>query len=88
MQWSEFIPSFVIDISEEYEQRMEAARAFRSQFHDPESKERETVLSSPEFMKMLRTRFEYYGDRIGTKYGEPFYSPNMVGLSDLFCLGT
>ena len=86
MQWFEFIPSFVTDISDEYKQRMEAARAFRSQFHDPDSKDRETVLSSPEFMEMLRTRLEYYGDRIGTKYGEPFYSPNMVGLSDLFCL--
>ncbi|MCZ6775776.1 MAG: bacillithiol biosynthesis deacetylase BshB1 [Ignavibacteria bacterium] len=88
MQWLEFIPSFVIDISGEYEQRMEAARAFRSQFHDPDSKDRETVLSSPEFMEMLRTRLEYYGDRIGTKYGEPFYSPNMVGLSSLSCLVT
>ncbi len=86
MQVYEFPPSFVIDISEEYDQRMEAVAAYRSQFHNPQSSERETFLSQPEFMDMLRTRFEYYGDRIGVKYGEPFYSVNLVGLSDLNCL--
>jgi bacillithiol biosynthesis deacetylase BshB1 len=86
MQWYEFTPSFIVDITDEYEQRMEAVRAFKSQFYSPNSKERETALSTPEFMEMLRTRFEYYGDRIGTKYGEPFYSVNMVGISDLYSL--
>lgn len=83
MQVYEFTPSFVIDISDEYQQRMEAVAAYGSQFHNPQSYERETFLSSPEFMDMLRTRLEYYGDRIGVKYGEPFYSVNMVGLADL-----
>jgi len=83
MQVYEFAPSFVVDISDQYERRMEAVAAYRSQFHNPKSNERETFLSHPEFMNMLRTRLEYYGDRIGVKYGEPFYSVNMVGLSDL-----
>ena len=87
MQWFEFIPSFIIDISDEYNQRMEAVRAFKSQFHDPESNERETALSDPEFMVMLRTRFEYYGDRIGKKFGEPWSAPSYLGISDLFSLG-
>ena len=86
MQWYEFQPSFVVDITGEYEQRMRAVRAFKSQFYNPESNERDTALSSPEFMEMLRTRFEYYGDRIGRKYGEPFYSVNMVGVSDMYSL--
>lgn len=87
MQWLEFIPSFIVDITEEYEQRMEAVQAFKSQFHDPSSRQRETALSTPEFMKMLRTRLEYYGDRIGKKYGEPFFSPSYVGIADIYSLG-
>lgn len=87
MQWFEFIPSFVVDITDEYNQRMDAVRAFKSQFHDPTSDERETVLSSPEFMEMLRTRLEYYGDRIGKKHGEPFFSPSYLGVSDIFAIG-
>lgn len=86
MQTYEFTPSFVIDISDEYEQREQSVLAFASQFHNPLSRERETFLSSPEFLQMLRTRFEYFGDRIGTRYGEPFFSVNMLGFSDLFSL--
>jgi bacillithiol biosynthesis deacetylase BshB1 len=86
MQWFEFVPSFIVDISEEFDQRLAAIRAFRSQFHDPESSERETVLSTPAFMEMIRTRAEYYGDRIGVKYGEPFFSPHIPGIRNLFDL--
>ena len=86
MQSYEFVPSFVVDISEEYPRRMEAVRAFRSQFHDPHSTERETRLSRPDFFERLETRLSYFGDRIGVRYGEPFYSVETVGLSDLFSL--
>jgi hypothetical protein len=37
-------------------------------------------------LEFLRTRFEYFGDRIGVKYGEPFFSVNMVGVNDPFAL--
>ena len=88
MQWFEFDPSFIVDVTEEYEQRMEAVRAFRSQFFDPESNERSTILSTPEFLEMLRARLENYGDRIGKKYGEPFYSPAPVEVRDLVALNS
>jgi bacillithiol biosynthesis deacetylase BshB1 len=86
MQWFEFVPSFVVDVSAEYLQRLDAVKAFRSQFHDPSSEEKETVLSTPEFLEMIRCRLEYYGDRIGKKYGEPFFSPSYVSVTDLFSL--
>lgn len=86
MQWHEFEPSFVVDITDEFQQRLEAIRAYRSQFHDPDSSERETVLSDPDFLDMVRTRAEYYGDRIGTRYGEPFYSPQLPGVSGLYAI--
>jgi bacillithiol biosynthesis deacetylase BshB1 len=88
MQSYEFTPSFIVDITDEYEKRVRAVNAFKSQFHSPGSTERETFLSKPDFLEMLRTRFEYYGDRIGTKYGEPFYSVHMVGVRDLYALTT
>lgn len=86
MHWQEFQPSFIVDITEEYEARMKAVLAFKSQFYDPDSRERETALSSPGFLDMLRTRFEYYGDKIGRKYGEPFFSPSPIGISNLSSL--
>jgi N-acetylglucosamine malate deacetylase 1 len=86
MQWFEFPPSFIVDISDEFEQRMECVRAFKSQFYDPDSNERQTILSTPEFLEMLRTRMAYYGDKIGKKYGEPFYSVAALNVPDLFSL--
>jgi len=86
MQWFEFQPSFIVDISEEFEQRMDCVRAFKSQFYDPDSNERQTILSTPEFLEMLRTRMAYYGDKIGKKYGEPFYSVAALNVPDLFTL--
>ena len=83
MQWHEFTPSFIVDVSGEYDQRMRAIRAFKSQFFDPDNRQRETVLSSPDFLEMVRTRAAYYGDRIGRKYGEPFFCPVPVGISDI-----
>ncbi len=86
MQAYEFTPSFIVDISSEFDRRMEAVRAFASQFHNPLSTERETSLSRPEFLDMLRTRFEYFGSRIGRKYGEPFLSVEAVGIDDVLAL--
>ena len=83
MQWFEFTPSFIIDITDEYDARLEAMRAYRSQFYDPASSERATILSTPEFLEMVTTRLAYYGDRIGRKYGEPFYSPIPLLVHDL-----
>jgi N-acetylglucosamine malate deacetylase 1 len=88
MQWYEFVPSFIVDVSAEFEQRMDTMRAYRSQFYDPASRERETVLSTPEFLEMIRTKLEYYGDRIGKKYGEPFFSPASLEVRDVFTLNT
>jgi bacillithiol biosynthesis deacetylase BshB1 len=89
MQWFEFPPSFIVDISPEYDQRVEAMHAYRSQFYDPaNTKERDTVLTSPEFLDMVRTRLEYYGDRIGVRYGEPFFSPAALRIDDLFTVNT
>jgi bacillithiol biosynthesis deacetylase BshB1 len=86
MHWFDFVPSFVVDISDEFDQRMKVMRAYTSQFHNPQSSERETILSKPEFLETIRTRLEYYGHKIGVKYGEPFFSPHAMKVEDLFTL--
>jgi hypothetical protein len=32
---------------------------------------------------MLHTRLSYYGDKIGKKYGEPFFSPHALEVDDI-----
>ncbi len=84
MQWYEFVPSFIVDISETFDTKMKAIRAHASQFYDPKSKDPETILSQPEFLERIRTEAEYYGKKIGVKYGEPFYSWTPLGVKTIF----
>lgn len=79
-------PDFFVDITDSMDAKMEAIRAFRSQFYDPKSKEPETYISSPEFMKMLESRAQEYGHRIGVKYAEGFKYNQFLGVKSLFDL--
>ncbi len=86
MQRYGFPPSFIVDISDQFETRMNAVRAFKSQFYDPASTERETILRRPDFLENIETRLRHWGTRIGVKYGEPFYSYEPIGVRDIFSL--
>jgi len=83
MQWYEFVPSFVIDITDVYETRLASIKAHRSQFHDPASKDPQTILSHPSFLKFIEARAITHGMRIGVAYAEPFYSIGPVGVADI-----
>jgi bacillithiol biosynthesis deacetylase BshB1 len=82
----EFTPSFIIDISDVYDIRVEAVKAHKSQFFNPDSTDPETFLSQKSFLDFMETRMKYYGQQIGVKYGEPFFSVEPIGVNDLFSL--
>ncbi len=84
MQWYEFMPSFIVDISQTFETKMKAIKAHASQFYNPKSKDPETLLSRPEFLQHIQTDCEYYGKKIGVKYGEPFFSWTPLGVKTIF----
>ena len=86
MQWQEFEPSFIVDISDVYEQRLQAILAHKSQFYDPKSKEPKTLLSEKTFLDYVESRAITFGFKIGVKYGEPFYSVEPIGINDLFSM--
>lgn len=79
-------PDFIVDITEHFETKMAAVRAFRSQFHDPNSNEPETYISSPSFLRMLEARAVEFGHAIGTHYGEGFTVRRYPGVNSLFDL--
>jgi bacillithiol biosynthesis deacetylase BshB1 len=79
-------PDFVVDISAEWDTKMNAIKAFASQFFNPESKEPETYISKPGFLKMLEARAVEYGHAIGVTYGEGFTTRRFIGVDDLFKL--
>ena len=77
-------PDFIVDVSSVWETKMNAIRAFKTQFHDPKSGERETYISSPRFMKMVDSRGIHYGHEIGVEYGEGFTVERAIGTDTIF----
>ncbi len=86
MQKYEFVPSFIVDVSDVYDIKTKALSAFESQFYNPHSKERETRLSSKLFLESIRARDMYHGSLIDAAFGEPFYSIEPLGLRSFFDL--
>ena len=76
-------PDIIIDVSEVWEQRMQSVKAYKTQFHDPQSQEPQSYLSNPEFLEALTARARSLGKRIGVKYGEGFLSKKSIGLKGL-----
>lgn len=77
-------PDFVVDISEHWEKKEAAIKAFKTQFFDPNSTEKNTFISTPEFMEFLKARAREYGQSIQVKYGEGFTKNQQLGVKDLF----
>jgi N-acetylglucosamine malate deacetylase 1 len=79
-------PDFVVDITEFWNTKTEAIKAYKSQFHNPESKDPQTYISSPDFFNFIEARAMEFGHSIGVKYGEGFTKQRQVGVRDLFDL--
>lgn len=79
-------PDFVVDVSDHWDKKMEAVKAFKSQFYDPKSKEPETFISSAGFMKLLEARGIELGYSIGVRYGEGFVVRKVMGVNNLMDL--
>jgi bacillithiol biosynthesis deacetylase BshB1 len=82
------LPSFIVDISDFLEQKMDAIRAYRSQFHDPNSTEPETMLTGKTYLDEIENRSRYYGSLIGTAAGEPFFVREALNVDDPYVLLT
>ncbi|TET34036.1 MAG: bacillithiol biosynthesis deacetylase BshB1 [Planctomycetota bacterium] len=79
-------PTFIVDITEHFEDKMKAVGCYSSQFHNDKSKEPETYISSPEFMDMLVTKMKYFGTLIGKTYGEQFFLRDFMEIKDIMGL--
>lgn len=82
IQSKSFTPTFVIDISDVMDKKMEAILAHSSQFFNPNSDEPATFISSNSFLEFLKGRAKDFGQQIGVSYAEGFLSKKLLGLSN------
>ena len=73
-------PDFVIDISTVFDQKMEAIKAFSSQFHSEGIAGPQTYISTPDFLDSVVYRHKWFGKMIGVKYAEGFISEKTIGF--------
>jgi bacillithiol biosynthesis deacetylase BshB1 len=76
-------PSFVVDVTKSWKTKTRAYGAFKSQFHDPKSKEPQTFISSPKFLEMIEARGHHFGALIGAEYGEAFVTKQPPRVDDV-----
>jgi N-acetylglucosamine malate deacetylase 1 len=66
-----FQPTFCIDITDQIDTKMAAVAAYQSQF------------PTGDVPQMVKTVCAYFGGRIGTKFAEPFFTHEVMGLNGL-----
>jgi bacillithiol biosynthesis deacetylase BshB1 len=83
IQFEEIEPNFVVDISDFMTQKMEAVKAFSSQFFDANSDEPETIISSQGFLDSVRYRASNLGRLSRMEYAEGFTTEKLVAVDSL-----
>ncbi|MFI5255819.1 MAG: bacillithiol biosynthesis deacetylase BshB1 [Gemmatimonadales bacterium] len=78
-------PTFVVDISGEFEQKMEAVRCYASQF-DGVIQAGEVYPTGEPLYDAVTHYAAYYGSLIRTRYGEPFFTTEMMRVDDVGAL--
>lgn len=79
-------PDFAVDISAQMEQKLQSVLAYKTQFFNPDSKEENTFISSPEFLDFVKARATHFGVPLGVKYAEGFTVNRTIGVADLMNL--
>lgn len=81
-------PDIVIDVTDYWQQKLHAIKAYKSQFYSDDYREDEpqTYISNPDFLEYIIGRAKEYGKYIGARYGEGFTCRRLLGVDDLFVL--
>ncbi len=75
-------PSFVVDISRQFERRMAALLSYTSQYGDAETAS-DLFPAHSEVEDRLAAIARFYGNLIGVKYGEPFVVKESIQVDDI-----
>lgn len=75
-------PTFVVDISDEFEAKLAAVRCYTSQF-DGAVQAGEVYPTGESLFDVVRHQAAHYGSLIRTRYGEPFYTTETMRVDDI-----
>ena len=77
-------PDFLVDVTEEWNTKIEAIRSYRSQIYDGTENEHSlSWMKSKAFYDAIVNRAKFYGSMIGKEYAEAFYYYGVIKINDL-----
>lgn len=76
-------PDFIVDVTDQRDQKFEAILAYKTQFFQENMKGPKTPISGQSFLDSLEARLIQNGRDIGVKYGEGFITERPVGINDI-----
>ncbi len=79
-------PSFVVDISDTFDAKMQAIRCYASQF-DGAKAAGEIFPTGQDLYELIRVQSAHYGSLIRRPYGEPFFTYETLVVDDVMMLG-
>ncbi|MDQ3082167.1 MAG: bacillithiol biosynthesis deacetylase BshB1 [Gemmatimonadota bacterium] len=78
-------PTFVVDISDTFEQKLEAVKCYSSQFDDA-IQAGEVFPNGEQLYDIIRHQAAHYGSLIRARYGEPFFTTETMRVDDIAAL--
>jgi len=78
-------PTFVVDISDAFERKLEAVRCYSSQF-DEAIQGGEVYPNGEPLYEIVRHQAAHYGSLIRCRYGEPFFTVETMRVDDIAAL--
>ena len=79
-------PTFVVDISDQFERKLAAIRCYASQFDGAHSAG-EIFPTGQDLYSLVETQNSHYGSLIRRRYGEPFFTHETMLVDDVVGLG-
>ena len=78
-------PTFVVDVSDQFERKMDAIRCYSSQF-DGATQAGEAFPTGQPFYELVETQNRHYGSLIRRPFGEPFVTDETIAVADVVAL--
>ena len=83
IQFNTLTPDIVVDISSQMDLKIEAVKAYKTQFYNANSRESETIISSKEFLESVSYRAKDLGRQSSCEYAEGFIAHQLPKISSL-----
>jgi LmbE family N-acetylglucosaminyl deacetylase len=78
-------PTFVVDISDVFDRKLDAVRCYASQFEGV-TQAGEVYPNGEPLFDIVRHQAAHYGSLIRVRYGEPFYTYETMRVDDIAAL--